>query len=375
MCTGAIHNFSQLVALRFLLGMCEAAISPGFSLITGMWYKRKEQPFRHGVWFAGNGTASLFGGLLSYAIAHITSTSLAPWRWLYIIFGLASLLWSIVLFLLLPNNPLTAKFLSEGDRLIAIERSRENNTGIKNNHWKFHQVGEALIDPKTWLLVSIMMATSIPNGGISNFLSLTTAGFGFNTLQTLLLSIPSFAGGVLAVVVSTYFASRFPNSRCFIMAIALLISIVGAALVYGLPQTNKAGRMVGLCIWPAFVATFPLILSMVASNYSGFTKKATATASIFVFYAVGNIVGPFLYFSYQAPTYSSGFLSAIICQAIAVALCFVLRFYLMWQNQRRDRLIGTPIDTTNCEARLEIENGLVISDETDWQKKDFRYVM
>ena len=78
-CHGAANNFASLGALRFLLGIFEAAISPGFSLITAMWYKPSEHASRHGLWFVGNATASLFGGVLSYAIGHIDS-GIAAWR-------------------------------------------------------------------------------------------------------------------------------------------------------------------------------------------------------------------------------------------------------------------------------------------------------
>lgn len=65
--------------VRFFLGAAEASISPGFSLITGMWYKREEQPFRHGIWFFGNSVATMFGGLLAYGIAH-TNGTLPAWK-------------------------------------------------------------------------------------------------------------------------------------------------------------------------------------------------------------------------------------------------------------------------------------------------------
>ena len=35
------------MATRFFLGVGEASIAPGFSLITGMFYKREEQPARY----------------------------------------------------------------------------------------------------------------------------------------------------------------------------------------------------------------------------------------------------------------------------------------------------------------------------------------
>ena len=146
MCMGAVQNYQSLLALRFLLGMAEATISPAFSIMTGMFYKRSEQPFRHGLWFAGNSSSGIFGGLIAYGISHITG-NLASWRWLFIIFGIISFVWSIVLAIYLPDSPLTARFLNEHERIVAIERVRNNETGIKNSHWKMSQMWEALRDP------------------------------------------------------------------------------------------------------------------------------------------------------------------------------------------------------------------------------------
>lgn len=35
------------MTVRFFLGVGEAAIAPGFTLITGMFYQREEQPLRY----------------------------------------------------------------------------------------------------------------------------------------------------------------------------------------------------------------------------------------------------------------------------------------------------------------------------------------
>lgn len=73
MCTAATHNASGLLACRFFLGFMEAAVAPGFSIITAMWYKRSEQPLRHGAWFMGNVISGLFAGPLAYAFGHVKS--------------------------------------------------------------------------------------------------------------------------------------------------------------------------------------------------------------------------------------------------------------------------------------------------------------
>jgi sugar phosphate permease len=48
--TSAAKNWGGLVATRVLLGCFESAVAPSLILITGMWYKRNEQPPRVGLW-------------------------------------------------------------------------------------------------------------------------------------------------------------------------------------------------------------------------------------------------------------------------------------------------------------------------------------
>jgi len=40
----ACKNFGSLIAVRVLLGCFESAVAPALILITGMWYKKSEQP-------------------------------------------------------------------------------------------------------------------------------------------------------------------------------------------------------------------------------------------------------------------------------------------------------------------------------------------
>lgn len=44
--TPACHNFAGIATNRFLLGLLESAVNPGFILIMSMWYTSAEQPLR-----------------------------------------------------------------------------------------------------------------------------------------------------------------------------------------------------------------------------------------------------------------------------------------------------------------------------------------
>ncbi len=78
MLTAATSNAAGLLAVRFLLGVCESPIAPGLTVIVAMWYKRSEQPLRHAAWFLGNTTAGVVGGLTAYGIGHVQS--IATWK-------------------------------------------------------------------------------------------------------------------------------------------------------------------------------------------------------------------------------------------------------------------------------------------------------
>ena len=44
-------NYASLVALRVLLGCFESSVAPSLVTITGMWYKKREQVVRMGIWY------------------------------------------------------------------------------------------------------------------------------------------------------------------------------------------------------------------------------------------------------------------------------------------------------------------------------------
>jgi hypothetical protein len=61
--------------------------------------------------------------------------------------GLVTAAFGVVLFFVMPDNPLKARFLTPRERILAIERIRMNQQGVGNKHFKKYQFLEALKDP------------------------------------------------------------------------------------------------------------------------------------------------------------------------------------------------------------------------------------
>ncbi|KAI3528410.1 hypothetical protein CSPX01_16245 [Colletotrichum filicis] len=269
MFTALCSNASGLLANRIMLGVSEAAIAPGLSIVISMWYKRSEQPLRHGAWFLGNTVAGIFGGVVAYAIGHVDS--IAPWKAVFLIFGGITTAWSFAIFFLLPDTPMKARFLSEADRIKAIERVEENMTGIKSDMFKLYHA-------------------QIANSGVHGFGSIVIKGMGFSTLNTLLVQMLGSVFQLIFVLMATGGSTYFRNSRTYWIALNLAISIASAAMVRQIQSELKWARFIGYCLTIAYSANFPMILSMSSGNFGGFTKKTTVNAMIFIAYCAGNII-------------------------------------------------------------------------------------
>lgn len=165
--TPACTNFGGIATNRFLLGFVESAINPGFVLIMGMWYTASEQPVRLETYYCTNGIATMFGGLIGYAVGHIT-TGLARWMYVFLIFGAVSTSWGLVSLFVLPDSPSTAKFLTPQERFIAVDRVARNRQGVKNHVFRKYQMIQTFQDPKTYILFIMALAAQIPNAAITS---------------------------------------------------------------------------------------------------------------------------------------------------------------------------------------------------------------
>jgi hypothetical protein len=257
--------------------------------------------------------------------------------------------------------------LNEREKLVAIERIRENKTGIKNNTFKWEQCKEAILDPQIWLLCIIEFVGCLPAGGIQNFGNLILESFGFTSFQTVLINMPSGAIQGITLIVSGLIVGMVPNSACHVQTIAMIPCVIGTALVHTLPNhpdSTRAGKLVAFWIQYSNTASDIGIFALMTRNISGFTKKAVSGAMIFVAYCVGMIAAPQFFKSSQAPGYEEGFRMMIVTWALLMVLPQILKFYYDRENKRRDKLYGAELKNNEEEE---------FHDLTDMQQHGFRY--
>ncbi|KUJ20301.1 putative allantoate permease [Mollisia scopiformis] len=368
--TGFVSNFPGLLALRILLGIFEAPIIPGNLIMIGMWYPRKEQALRLGIFYTG--FAQLITGPVGYGVGYVTGTWFKPWRLFFWIIGSITIIWAFFISLVLPDSPVSAKFLSEREKAIIVDRMRADQIGIENKTWKWAQFREALLDVKTWLLVLFNLWVSIPNGGLTSFTPLIVNGLGYSSQRAALLTMPS---GILETV-SSYLCNgcvfllvtRLPkyHPRGVIIIIGLIVGMIAAIFLYTLPLTALHNRLAALYVSYFYLGPYIVSLGFITANTAGHTKKVTVNALVFISYCVSNIIGPQFFKSNQAPLYPLGTGAILGAYVLSIITMCTYMAFCWHENQRRDKL-----DTAGGElAHQETD----FKDLTDKENIHFRYV-
>jgi MFS transporter, ACS family, allantoate permease len=101
---------------------------------------------------------------------------MSRYQWMFLIFGLITVLFGISLVWILPDSPIKAPWLNDRERLIAVERLKSNKTGVKNINHKEAQVKEALYDPKVWLLAAAIFFHNMTNSLQTTFQGIILKG-------------------------------------------------------------------------------------------------------------------------------------------------------------------------------------------------------
>ncbi|KAH7913605.1 MFS general substrate transporter [Hygrophoropsis aurantiaca] len=381
MCHAACKNFAGLLVVRLILGVCEGSITAGFMIVSSMFYTRNEQTLRVGYWFLMNGTAQIISGFISFGTLHIKTTGFEPWQWLMIITGAITLILAVIYWFFFPDSPTNAWFLTMDERAKAVQRIKENQTGVENKHFKKEQMIEALLDPKTWIFALFSALDNVPNS-LTNQQQLIMASFGFSDLQTTLLACVSGVVEILTIYTGVQFASRWPNMRAYVGAVYFLPTLLGILLVNLLPWSDRIGLLFGQWMTGISTTGFVLALSWLGNVTAGHTKKVVTNAIMLSAYCVGNAAGPFMWEQQYKPRNHIPWTVIGICYVICPLLLLLLRVMLARENRKRD---AEPIDETYDEMyieritedgkRVEVKVDKEFLDLTDRQNRDFRYVL
>lgn len=369
MCMAACNSFGSLAAVRFLLGIFEAAILPSFMIISSIWWTKSEQPLRSTLYF--NTLAGILGGIFGHCIGLIHG-KLSTWRYIFLIYGAVTVFYSCILFFILPDNIETAWFLKKKEKQIAYLRIVGNQTGTSHHksEFKLYQVWESLLDPKYYITIAFIICQAITNAGITNFNSLIIKGFGFSALKTTLMGTPQAAVAMGGGIIVTALCMWIENVRCILWFLSCLPALAGSIMVGHInAKQNREAALAGIYLMGFYNVPWCLMLALTSSNTTGSTKKTFMSVSVAVWYAVGNIIGPYFFKSSQAPYYKTGIhaMQASFCIMAFTGILYYFTIFFQNKRKRQQFAIEGSVDIITTEVDI-------LQDLTDKENIHFSYV-
>lgn len=191
LCLGACQTYSQVMAVRFLLGMAEAGLFPGLIYYLTFWYRHNERSLRVAIILASATLAGAFGGAIAFGIGHMNGArGLSGWRWLFILEGIPSCLSAILVLLLLPDFPERVRWLSQQEKDLAIARLEVEGSKSDHKSMTWADAKSTLMDWRLYGHYVGYLAVSIPFASMSLFAPSITTGLGYHDLKAQLMTVP-----------------------------------------------------------------------------------------------------------------------------------------------------------------------------------------
>ncbi|KAI8245611.1 Major facilitator-type transporter hxnP [Colletotrichum sp. SAR 10_99] len=313
-----VQNYGGLVACRFFLGITEAPFYPGATYMLSIFYTRKE-------------VATRIAGLYC---AQILATGLSSWRWLFIVEGAITGFVALVGFWLLPNTPLTTRWLNDREKQLAHSRMEKDKISDASDEKASAMEGlkQACRDKRTWLFC-LMQNFHLSACSFNSFFPTVIKTLGFNTTITLVMTCPPFIFAGAAGIFFGWSSGRL-HERTWHITVGLGVAIVG--FVVAASTLNTAARYTASFILAAGAYSVNSVIIGWASSTLSQTKekKAVVLAMTNVGGQIGYIYGAYLWPKSDEPRYAIGFGASAGFALLSIVCAWWIRVLLVRENRR-----------------------------------------
>ena len=139
---------------------------------------------------------------------------IASWRLLFLVEGFPSIVVSLFVFLYIPDNPQSARYLTPRERRVAQKRLRKEKSNKDKDNGKrglqWREIARTLIDPKSYLTALMFFCANVAFSSLPVFLPTIIKEMGYTALQSQALSAPPYLVAFVSVSTSMNTPSPIP---------------------------------------------------------------------------------------------------------------------------------------------------------------------
>ncbi|KAL4863451.1 hypothetical protein BDV12DRAFT_206453 [Aspergillus spectabilis] len=336
-CTALTTSYGGLVAVRFFLGITEAPFYPGALFLLSLFYTRKEIALRISILYSGNIVATSLSGLIALATFETLDGKhgLKGWQGLFIIEGVVTFGIAILGLVMLPDHPLTTRWLTPEERELAHARILADTVGSEESKGVLAGFKEACRDPRLYLL-AFMQNMHLSACSFNNFFPTVIGSMGFSDTVTLALTCPPYlVSGAVGVVVGI--TSGKWNERTWHITVTMGVAV--AAFIVSCATLNTPARYICCFLFTSGAyAVNSVILGWVSATLGQTPeKKGASLAVVNVVANASYIYTAYLYPDSDEPRYLTAMSSNAAFGAVTILNAWALRFWLQVTNKKIQR--------------------------------------
>lgn len=380
------ESYGALIPLRFFLGVFESSLVPAMEVTMGMFFTPSEAVRVQPLFFISCLASPIPAGFIAYALLHVPSQVVLPWKLFMIITGGVTLLIAAYSWFCYPDNPARARFLTRDERVHAIRRVHEaTRSAIEQKTVKRHQLAEGLRDPVSWLFCLVAFANQLSNS-LTYQQNLLFLAIGVDNLGSTLVSAAGGAFATVCCVVAFLGLRLVPGQTAFWGAFWSLFAVAGGIGMVSIPWGRELPLLACMLLaGSTFGITYIVALGWNIATAGGYTKKLLRNVMWMVGYSAANLISPQIWVARDAPRYYGAWIAQIVISWTGAPACmFAIRFILSRRNKERRRWIAEQealgnrpvglvehVDDEGRKSQMEVD--ISVLDLTDMENKYFLY--
>ncbi|AUX71069.1 MFS transporter [Erwinia pyrifoliae] len=313
--TGLVSNIPMLAAIRFTLGVVEAAVMPAMLIYISNWFVKSERSRANTFLMLGNPVTVLWMSVVSGYLINAFG-----WREMFIIEGFPAVIWAVVWWFLVQDKPEQAKWLSDGEKAALqaqLEKEQQNLRAVRN-------YSEAFKSRNVIILCTQYFCWSIGVYGFVLWLpSILRNGSQMGMVEAGWLSSVPYLAATVAMIVVSWASDKLQNRKLFVWPLLLLgaLAFIASYLVGSNHFWLSYALLViaGAAMYAPYGPFFAIIPEMLPRNVAG-----GAMALINAMGALGSFLGSWVVGYLNGATGSPAVSYIFMGGALLVAVCLML---------------------------------------------------
>ena len=337
MATMFVRTAHQFYVVRFLLGMAEAGFFPGVVYYLTQWfppYMRARVISRFYISYPI--ATAVMGALAGWLLGLNGRFGLAGWQWLFLVEALPAQVLSVVFFLLLPDKPSDAKWLTS-DESAWLTRQIEEDAACAAHTTN---VGRALMDKRVWAVALVFLCMLSSAYAFLYFaptmfvdltgMSVTAVGF--------LTAGLGLAGGVGMLAFSA--SSDRHRERYWHVIVPFALAAVGFAIC-GVTRSPWVA-VISLCVAITLYNSLQGALLTIPPEFLKGRTMAAGIAAMNTIGIMGGFIGPYVMGRMKDATgsYQTGYLIFAFPLLLAAGVVWWMRQAAMRAGRREREAVG-----------------------------------